>query len=127
MTSSLALTLPVRPEKVRRRSKAPTRSLAVRVDEGVAERLEEQALRAGVNLSDYLRAVLSAHLERYAAVPERLDEIADSVRMVSDNLALAVEALFVVTTNGNPVSREEAAQWVEQNLGTRRRSVPQAV
>jgi uncharacterized protein (DUF1778 family) len=114
-TSPHLLALPARP-KVEKRHRASAQTLAFRVTDDIGGRVERAAAVAGISVSDFLRNVLLDHFDRTQGLLEQVEEMQTAVASLHESLAVAVEAILVTATNGTKISKNEAREWVDENL-----------
>jgi len=107
-----------RPHNVNGRKRAvPAQSVAARLDQSLVNRLEEEAEKRGVTISDVIRARLE---ESFAAPPgvskEQLARLEVEIRQTRLAVARGFEALFRALDNPKGFSLEDSLQFVRTKL-----------
>lgn len=92
----------------------PITSIAYRISEAVATELRDCAKAAGLSEHGYAREALIEKLQRAQAERGGWLELFEEVRRLRSELATATQA--ILTVSSQPVTAQDAEEWVRKNL-----------
>lgn len=95
-------------------SKGPTPPVSYRLKPAEHEKLAALASAAGMSEGGFARQAMLERLAAARAEATGAAAVHDEVRTLRRELALATRAILTVV--GNPVTPEQAAEWVRKNL-----------
>lgn len=93
-----------------------TTPIAFRLSDDKQRRLNALASAEGMSAGEYARDLVLTKIDEQEIINQEVQQLRAEFQTFRSDFALAVEALLVASSNKQPLSAEQARQWVEDRI-----------
>lgn len=99
-----------------RKTKQTTTPISFRLSDDKERRLNALAFADGLSSGEYARELVLTKIDEGEIINHEVQQLRAEFHTFRSDFALAIEALLVASSNKQPLTAEQARQWVEERI-----------